>query len=198
MPISVLIVGTDGDFRRHLKTRLLSEGFQIKEAGNESDFEDLLSLLEMDVVLLDLTVIGQKGVSFIDRIKILQPLAQVIALIPQNGLKLSLAAMQHRAYDDLMVPFSWKDLLKKIKAAAKQKKLEQKGKKGFWRTLEDHMTAIGFAEEGASDFARDIIRSEKCTEDPLDKQGSEDKNESLPSKSDCKKKRSGKNEEHQG
>jgi DNA-binding NtrC family response regulator len=173
MPISVLIIGTDEDFRGHIKARLLTEGFQIAETSSESDSEELLARQEVDVVLLDLTGIGQRGIPFIGRVQAAQPLAKVIVLIPKNGLKLSLAAMQHEAYDDLMVPFSWKDLLKKVKAAAKQKNLEQKGKKGFWRTLEDHMTAISFAEGGASDLAREVIRPEEQSSGAPDRRSKE-------------------------
>jgi DNA-binding NtrC family response regulator len=146
-------------FRHHLKWHLLGDQCTIYEAGTALEVEERLEE-EMDVALLDLSSFQEKGLSMLERMKKIQPLLQVICLVPKGKLQLSIQGMQRGAFDDVLIPFSWAALGNKMKAACDHKLQLREGKKGIWQRFEDHLMAASLAQAGAQDMARDLLSKE--------------------------------------
>lgn len=159
MAIAVLMLGFNEDFQEHIKMRLQSQRAINLETVHNDDVHSVLDQKEADVILVNLIDNPKTGLDYIDLVKAKQPMAKILTLTINNNFKTSYQVMQHGAYDEIIMPFSWKELIKRIKLAAKQKFKEVGVKKSFWRSVEDHMSAIGFAEYGEHDFAREIINS---------------------------------------
>jgi len=156
----VLLIGCDEVFRHHLKGHFGGDQWTIYEAGTTAEVEEQLEE-EMDVALLDLSSFQEKGLILLEKIKKLQPLLQVICLIPKGKLHLSIKGMQQGAFDDVLIPFSWSSLLNKIKEAFDHKLQLSKGKQGLWSKLETHLMAASLAEAGAQDMAREILNKDQ-------------------------------------
>lgn len=129
MGIRVLVIDTDETFRQNLAQRLLSEGCQVFTAANEIRSKKILQREKIDVALLGLSEVGQRGLSLLNAIKRIRPLTQVILMLPAEHLSLSIEGMRLGAFDDLLLPFDVETLLARIKAAYQHKQeLQQTGK----------------------------------------------------------------------
>lgn len=152
MVIRVLVIDTDETFRQNLAQRLLSEGCQVFTAANEIRAKKVLQREKIDVVLLGLSEVGQRGLSLLSVIKRIRPLTQVILMLPAEHLSLSIEGMRLGAFDDLLLPFDVETLLARIKAAYQHKqKLQQAGK-----TMASRQRPRSVADGGTSEAAEGV------------------------------------------
>ncbi len=155
-----MLIGGDEVFRHHLTGHMLGDQWTVYEAGTAAEVEERLEE-ELDVALLDLSSFQEKGLSLLEKMKKIQPLIQVICLVPKGKLHLSIKGMQQGAFDDVLIPFSWASLLDKVKEAFDHKLQLSQGKKGLWSRLEAHIMAASLAEAGAQDMAREILNKDR-------------------------------------
>jgi DNA-binding NtrC family response regulator len=137
------------------------ERYDPDQATTENELLDRLKA-GVDVALLDMSSFGFRGVALLDRINQVQPQIPVICLMPQGMTQLSMAVMQHGAYDEVVSPFSKSTLLKTIASAHKdRKRFTRKEKRGLWQRLEDSIVAGSLAEAGAGEMAREWLRQQQ-------------------------------------
>jgi len=166
--MKVLLVGANHGFLEHMSKILAPKVEEIGQATNEMELETCLAD-SSDVALIDLFDLKAKGIDFMHRIKTRQPLTQIICLIPKGEIKLSIRAMRNGAFDELQSPFSWPALLSKLEEAWREKKL-QENKRGFWRSMQDHLTAGSLAQLGGAELGRkwlDESKERKWNEKPV-------------------------------
>ncbi len=166
--MKVLLVGANHGFLEHMSKILAPKVEEIGQATNEMELETCLAD-SSDVALIDLFDLKAKGIYFMQRIKTRQPLTQIICLIPKGEIKLSIRAMRNGAFDELQSPFSWPGLLSKLEEAWREKK-RQENKRGFWRSMQDHLTAGSLAQLGGADLGRKWLeenKKPKRTEKPV-------------------------------
>ena len=120
--ISVLVVDDEVDFLETIVKRLEKRRFHAR--GVESGEAALAALREgpLDVVLLDIKMPGgMDGIVTLREIKRLQPLAEVILLTGHASVETSIEGMKLGAFDYLLKPIRFEEVLAKIQAAGARK-----------------------------------------------------------------------------
>lgn len=117
MAATVLIIEVEGALRENLARRLPLEGLDILDVGGTNDLELLPDSGPIDVILLGLGGLGEKGLPLLRTARNRWPSAPVILLNSPGRLNLSIAAMKLGAFDELLIPFDMATLLKRIDQA---------------------------------------------------------------------------------
>jgi DNA-binding NtrC family response regulator len=78
-----------------------------------------------DVVLLDMKMPGMDGIEALREIKARQPLVEVIMLTGHASVEAAIDGMELGAFDYLMKPVEFDELLYKIQDAHKKKSLQE-------------------------------------------------------------------------
>jgi DNA-binding NtrC family response regulator len=124
----ILVVDDEIDFQETVVNRLKKRKLH---AVGVSSGEDALEALEdalYDVVLLDIKMPGgMDGIETLREIKRLQPLVEVILLTGHASVETSIEGMKQGAFDYLIKPTKFDDLLAKM-AQAFEKKSAQDAK----------------------------------------------------------------------
>jgi DNA-binding NtrC family response regulator len=122
--MKLLIIHPDDLFRSCLVERMRLENQRVLETSLEAEAEDIIQRENPDVVLLGATGSHQNRLSFLKRIRKVQPLAEVILLTAaeDHSFEGAIKAMQLGAFDDLLLPIDIHTLMGRIREAFKRKK----------------------------------------------------------------------------
>ena len=118
----ILVVDDEVDFLETIINRLQKR--QIDAVGVASGEEALTLIKEklFDVVLLDIKMPGgMDGIEVLREIKRLKPLVEVILLTGHASVETSIEGMKLGAFDYLLKPIKFDDLLQKIASAFEKK-----------------------------------------------------------------------------
>jgi|GEM_PF-2303334 len=154
--IRVLLVEKNHDFRQGIVRQLEAmPQFKILEVSNETDLENILSIVPVNVALVGIsTATKYYDMKILEKIHLIKPELPVIVMVPEKHTSLSIEAMRCGASDDIFVPFDVTELVDKINRILGKKKR----KKARWREkLEKAMIGITFAEAGFDGYAKDIL-----------------------------------------
>ncbi len=122
---SVLVIDDELDFMETLVNRLQRRKLDAVGVPNGEQAIALLKQRSFDVILLDIKMPGgMDGIETLREIRRLQPLAEVILLTGHASVETSLEGMQLGAYDYLLKPVKFEELLVKITAAFEKKTLD--------------------------------------------------------------------------
>ena len=169
MPIRVLIVDTDENFCQNVSQRLLIEKYQVLVTVDVMEAKKIVQKEKIDVVLLGLKGLEQRGLSLLASIKRMRPSTEVILMLPAGHLSLSIEGMRLGAFDDLLMPFDIETLLSRIKAADQHRQTRKKTKKAPL-----HRSRKSLGECGKSVHSR--AEQRPCTDDtPGNSRGAEKK-----------------------
>ncbi|KMY68826.1 chemotaxis protein CheY [Desulfocarbo indianensis] len=123
LPIDVLLVDDEKDFVEMLSLRLTEEGHHVRIAF--SGQEALAALAEetanTDVVVLDIRMPGMDGIDALKEIKSRFPIVEVILLTGHGAIDTAVEGLKCGAFDYLLKPADFPDLLAKLEAARKRK-----------------------------------------------------------------------------
>jgi DNA-binding NtrC family response regulator len=123
---SVLVVDDEVDFMETVVNRLQER--KLETVGVTSG-EEALRMIEQkpfDVVLLDIKMPGgMDGIETLREIKKRQPLTEVILLTGHASVETSIEGMRLGAYDYLLKPMKFEDLLIKMTAAFGKKAMHE-------------------------------------------------------------------------
>jgi DNA-binding NtrC family response regulator len=123
----ILVVDDEVDFLETIVKRLNKR--KLDAAGVTSGEEAIQALKEKlyDVVLLDIKMPGgMDGIETLREIKRIQPLAEVILLTGHASVETSIEGMKLGAFDYLLKPVKFDDLLHKMAEAFKRKSSHDK------------------------------------------------------------------------
>jgi len=125
-PLSLLLVDDEKDFVDLLGLKLREVGIKVEEAYDGR--ECLLKLKEnlVDVVILDIKMPGMDGIDVLKEIKRLHPLVEVIMLTGHGTIETAVEGMKLGAYDYLLKPADFDELLAKPKGALKRKQEQER------------------------------------------------------------------------
>ncbi len=121
---SVLVIDDEVDFMETLVNRLKKR--KMEAVGVTSGEQGLAQLKAraFDIVLLDIKMPGgMDGLEVLREIRRRQPLAQVILLTGHASLETSSEGMRLGAFDYLLKPVKFEELLKKIATALEKRPL---------------------------------------------------------------------------
>ena len=127
----VLVVDDETDFLETIVNRLLKRKI---EAMGVPDGEAALALMKekkFDVVLLDIKMPGgMDGIEILREIKKIQPLTEVILLTGHASVETSIEGMKSGAFDYLIKPVKFAELLEKLITAFEKKNAQEQKIRG--------------------------------------------------------------------
>jgi DNA-binding NtrC family response regulator len=115
--IRVLLVDDEEEFVETLAQRLEVREFDVTTALNGADALERLEDKEIDLVILDLQMPGEDGISVLRKIKELKPLVEVIMLTGHATVETAIEGMKLGAFDFLIKPTETEELVEKINRA---------------------------------------------------------------------------------
>ncbi len=96
---NILIVDDEDKLRSLLKRIVTLEGFYVQEAVDLKQAKKILEKDEVDIVLCDVKLPDGSGVDFIQTIKPLHPLTEIILLTAYGNIRDGVQAMKNGAFD---------------------------------------------------------------------------------------------------
>lgn len=121
----VLIVDDEPDFVETIVKRLKGKGLEVEGVLNGKDAIALLDKSEFDVCVLDVKMPGMDGLETLSEMKKKNSLMEVIMLTGHGSVESGIRGLQLGAYDYIMKPVPFGDLLQKITQAYERKVLEK-------------------------------------------------------------------------
>jgi len=124
-PIRVLVVDDEADFVEAVSERLRLRGFEADGVTNGHEALELLHERTYDVLLLDVKMPGLGGLEVIRQVKETWPALQVVLLTGHGSSNDAEEGMQLGAFQYVMKPVNFDDLIKIIRVAAGQEQGEE-------------------------------------------------------------------------
>jgi DNA-binding NtrC family response regulator len=120
----VLLVDDEKDFVEMLSLKLQEVGHKVTPAYSGEECLKALEKNNVDVVILDIKMPGLDGIETLREIMKQFPIVEVIMLTGHGTIETSIEGMKLGAFDYLLKPANFEDLLAKLRGA-KQRKEEQ-------------------------------------------------------------------------
>ncbi len=124
-PCRVLLVDDEVEFVRTVAKRLERNKLSVQAVHSGDDALCHLADNPTDVVVLDVTMPGMDGIEALREIKARQPLVEVIMLTGHASVEAAIDGMELGAFDYLMKPVEFDELLYKIQDAHRKKSLQE-------------------------------------------------------------------------
>ncbi|MBW1689017.1 MAG: response regulator [Deltaproteobacteria bacterium] len=124
-PCRVLLVDDEVEFVQTVARRLERNKLSVQAVHSGDDALRHLAGNPTDVVVLDVKMPGMDGIEALRRIKTLQPLVEVIMLTGHASVEAAIDGMELGAFDYLMKPVEFEELLYKIQDAHGKKSLQE-------------------------------------------------------------------------
>jgi DNA-binding NtrC family response regulator len=121
IPTRVLLVDDEVDFVEMLSLRLNEVGEKVTPAYSGRECLEILGQKTIDVVILDIRMPGMDGIETLQEIKKRFPLVEVIMLTGHGTTETAVEGMKLGAFDYLMKPTDFDELLLKLENARKRK-----------------------------------------------------------------------------
>lgn len=110
----ILVVDDEPIKRSVLEDELRAAGYEVATASNSLEAQPYLKNAYFDVVLTDLRMPGQDGLSFLRDLKSRRPDQAVMIMTAYGTVETAVEAMKLGAFDYLQKPFSTEELLIKV------------------------------------------------------------------------------------
>jgi two-component system, OmpR family, response regulator len=118
-PFHVLIVDDEPRIRNVLRRYLLEEGFRVSDAGDGTGMRTVLARDAIDLVLLDLMMPGEDGLSLARQIR-QQSDIPIIMLTGKGDLIDRVAGLETGADDYISKPFEFREVLARIRSVLRR------------------------------------------------------------------------------
>ena len=123
----ILVVDDEVDFLETIINRLKKRKLDAVGATSGETALELIKEQLFDVVLLDIKMPGgMDGIEVLREIKRIKPLVEVLLLTGHASVETSIEGMKLGAFDYLLKPIKFEDLLQKIAAAFEKKATHDK------------------------------------------------------------------------
>lgn len=140
--IRVLLVDDEENLLEYLSKRLLKQGFSVKATFSGEEAVDAAQEGHYDVAVVDLKMPEMDGVETQKKLKEIQPLLQCIVLTGHGSVETALESGQQDAFQYLLKPVDYDNLVTVIKQAYDKKVELQRSK--FAEQLEEvHRAGLG-------------------------------------------------------
>ena len=124
-PCRVLLVDDEVEFAQTVARRLQRNKLSVQAVHSGDDALRHLAENPTDVVVLDVKMPGMDGIEVLRQIKARQPLVEVIMLTGHASVEAAIGGMELGAFDYLMKPVEFDELLYKIQDAHRKKSLQE-------------------------------------------------------------------------
>lgn len=126
--VKILVVDDEPLKRSVLQDGLTAAGFSVAIAANPLDAEPLLAKDSFDIVLTDLRMPGEDGLSFLRSLKRRRPDQAVMLMTAYATVETAVEAMKLGAFDYIRKPFSTEELLLKFDKLLQYEQLDSENK----------------------------------------------------------------------
>jgi len=123
MSINILLVDDETDFVDTMVKRFRIRKMPVTSAGSGPEALQLMAEQDFDVVILDVRMPGMDGLEVLRQIRSRHPLTEVIMLTGHASLDAGMQGMSLGAYDYVLKPADFDDLLDKVRRAHERKAL---------------------------------------------------------------------------
>ena len=123
--MKVLFVDDEIDFLGTLMKRMKKRGVDVAGVGSGEKALDYLNKQLVDVVVLDVRMPGIGGIHTLREIKKIDSLTEVIMLTGHASIEVAIEGMQLGAFDYLLKPADFDELLYKIQDAFKRRNIQK-------------------------------------------------------------------------
>jgi len=124
-PCKVLLVDDEVEFVQTVAKRLARRRLNVEAAHSGTEALEWLAATAADVVVLDVKMPGMSGLDTLREIKGRHPLVEVIMLTGNASVEVAIEGMELGAFDYLMKPVEFDELLYKIQDAQKKKSIQE-------------------------------------------------------------------------
>jgi two-component system response regulator GlrR len=125
----ILVVDDDRNILQVIKMRLASGGYQVITTGNAKEALSLAKQEPFDLLVLDLKLDEEDGISLMEDIHQIHPNIPVIILTAYGTIKSAVNAMKKGAYGYITKPFEGHELLLQIDNCFEKRKLSTEVKR---------------------------------------------------------------------
>ncbi len=125
MSARILIVDDERTIRHTLSTVLEEEGFQTDIAENGDMALQKIRERDFDLVITDLRMPGMEGLELLEKIKLMAPRTSVMIITAYGSLESAIQALRLGAYDYIVKPLDFEDVLLRIKRLMEHRELIQ-------------------------------------------------------------------------
>lgn len=125
MDFRVLAVDDEADFIETLVKRFTFRKIPVTAAASGPEALAVLEQAPFDVVILDMRMPGMDGIAVLREIKKRHPLVEVIMLTGHASVEAGMQGMSLGAYDYVLKPVDFGELLDKARKASERKKLNE-------------------------------------------------------------------------
>lgn len=129
MDINILLVDDESDFVETMVKRFGIRKMPIDTARSGQEALAVMEAKDYDVIILDVRMPGMDGLEVLKRIRERSPLTEVIMLTGHASLEAGMQGMNLGAYDYVLKPADFDDLLDKVRKAFERKQLNAKARK---------------------------------------------------------------------
>ena len=127
MYFRILVIDDEIDFLETIINRLEKRKLDAKGVTSGKEAIALLKEEMFDVIILDIKMPGgMDGIEALREIKKIQPLTEVLLLTGHASVETSIEGMKLGAFDYLLKPIKFEELLQKIAAAFEKKSTHDK------------------------------------------------------------------------
>lgn len=114
---SILLVDDEASVLYTLEAILKPEGYQIVRASSAEEAYQLFQLESFDLVITDLTMPGESGMTLLEKLIAVRPDILVIMITAYGSEAVAVEAMKRGAYDYMPKPFSNDELRLTVRRA---------------------------------------------------------------------------------
>ena len=123
----ILVVDDDMRLRSLLERYLVEQGYQVRAAANSEQMDRLLERENFHLMVLDLMLPGEDGLSICRRLRQKENQIPIIMLTAKGDEVDRIIGLEMGADDYLPKPFNPRELLARIKAVLRRKTTEAPG-----------------------------------------------------------------------
>lgn len=127
----VLIVDDEEDFVETMVKRLKSKGLEAEGVHRGHSALELLGEKDFDVCVLDVRMPGMDGIETLREMKKRKPSMEVIILTGHGSVESGIQGLQLGAYNYVMKPVPFPELLEQIVQAYERKVIEEERSQGL-------------------------------------------------------------------
>lgn len=125
--LKVLVVDDDARLRALLERYLSEQGFQVRSAANGEQMDRLLKRENFHLMILDLMLPGEDGLSICRRLRSAENMLPILMLTAKGDEIDRIVGLEVGADDYLPKPFNPRELLARIKAILRRQTIEAPG-----------------------------------------------------------------------